>query len=262
MFSVWPKNQPKTTEIDFSRYFHFKSFPPLSHTHEPLTHALLCQAFTAPSSLHYAGTTHTDAPRSRSRWSPKLRRLTSITIAINASCDRDRADRRRLRSSKSARLRSRSRRSRTKRRSTLRVIAIAMSRSRSARLWSRSRRSRLRRSRSRSRSLWSRSHRENMLSFWVLFEFLGMNDIMCLFGSWENVRKCEQQVKNVFSMVFSRIQPNIRKYFPKIFLKCNQTHESIFFSGKYLFSGNTFTRTKRSLSGKHRKIGLVIKCQT
>ena len=23
--------------------------------------------------------------------------------------------------------------------------------------------------------------------FWVLFEFLGMNDIMCLFGSWENV---------------------------------------------------------------------------
>ena len=33
-------------------------------------------------------------------------------------------------------------------------------------------------------------------------------------------------------MVFSRIQPNIRKYFPKIFLKCNQTHENIFFSGK------------------------------
>ena len=43
-------------------------------------------------------------------------------------------------------------------------------------------------------------------------------------------------------MVFSRIQPNIRKYFPKIFLKCNQTHENIF------FSGNAFTRTKRSLS--------------
>ena len=49
MFSVWPKNQPKTTEIDFSHYFHFNSFPPLSHTHEPLTHALLCQAFTAPT---------------------------------------------------------------------------------------------------------------------------------------------------------------------------------------------------------------------
>ena len=37
------------TEIDFSRYFHFKSFPPLSHTHEPLTHALLCQAIIAPT---------------------------------------------------------------------------------------------------------------------------------------------------------------------------------------------------------------------
>ena len=36
-------------------------------------------------------------------------------------------------------------------------------------------------------------------------------------------------------MVFSRIQPNIRKYFPKIFLKCNQTHENIFFSGKQHF---------------------------
>ena len=32
------------TEIGFSRYFHFNWFPPLSHTHEPLTHALLCQA--------------------------------------------------------------------------------------------------------------------------------------------------------------------------------------------------------------------------
>ena len=27
------------------------------------------------------------------------------------------------------------------------------------------------------------SHREIDLFFWVLFEFLGMNDIMCLFGS-------------------------------------------------------------------------------
>ena len=46
------------------------------------------------------------------------------------------------------------------------------------------RRSRLSRSaRLQLRSHRSRSHRENMLSFWVLFEFLGMNDIMCLFGS-------------------------------------------------------------------------------
>ena len=45
-------------------------------------------------------------------------------------------------------------------------------------------------------------------------------------------RKYEQQVENVFSMVFSRTQPNIRKFFSKIFLKCNQTHENIFLSGK------------------------------
>ena len=58
-------------------------------------------------------------------------------------------------------------------------------------------------------------------------------------------------------MVFSRTQPNIKKYFLKHFLKCNQTHENIFFSGKYLFSGNTFTRTKRSLRNKNS--GLLIK---
>ena len=84
-----------------------------------------------------------------------------------------------------------------------------------------------------------------------------MNDIMYSFGNRENVRKCEQQVENVFTMVFSRTQPNIKKYFLKHFLKCNQTHENIFFSGKYLFSGNTFTRTKRSLRNKNS--GLLIK---
>ena len=98
--------------------------------------------------------------------------------------------------------------------------------------------------------------------FWVLFVFLGMNDIMYSFGNWENVRKYEQQVENVFSMVFSRTQPNIRKYFPKHFLKCNQTHKNIFFSEKYLFSGNTFTRTKRSLTHRmldHSPWGNVLK---
>ena len=45
-------------------------------------------------------------------------------------------------------------------------------------------------------------------------------------------RKCEQQVKNVFSMVFSKTQLNISKYFSKHFLKCNQTHENIFLSEK------------------------------
>ena len=68
--------------------------------------------------------------------------------------------------------------------------------------------------------------------FWVLFVFWGMNDIIYSFGNRENVRKCEQQVENVFSMVFSRTQPNIRKYFLKHLLKCNQTHENIFLSGK------------------------------
>ena len=54
---------------------------------------------------------------------------------------------------------------------------------------------------------------------------------MILYIVWQS-RKCEQQVENVFSMVFSRTQPNIRKYFSKHFLKCNQTHENIFLSGK------------------------------
>ena len=69
---------------------------------------------------------------------------------------------------------------------------------------------------------------------WVLFVFLcwRMNDIIYFFGNQENVRKCEQQVENVFSMVFSRTQPNIKKYFSKHFLKCNKTYENIFLSGK------------------------------
>ena len=48
---------------------------------------------------------------------------------------------------------------------------------------------------------------------------------------WQ-LRKCIQQVENVFSMVFSRTQPNTRKYFSKHFLKCNQTLENIFLSRK------------------------------
>ena len=59
------------------------------------------------------------------------------------------------------------------------------------------------------------------------------NYIIYSFGSWENVRKCEQQVENVFSIVFSRTQPNTKKYFSKYFLKCHQTPENIFFSKEY-----------------------------
>ena len=47
------------------------------------------------------------------------------------------------------------------------------------------------------------------------------------------MRKCEQQVENVFSIVFSRTQPNTKKYFSKYFLKYHQTPENIFFFEKY-----------------------------
>ena len=69
-----------------------------------------------------------------------------------------------------------------------------------------------------------------MIFFWVLFVFLywEMNDIIYSFGNRENMRKCEQQVENVFSIVFSRTQPNTKKYLSKYFLKFNQTHENIF----------------------------------
>ena len=71
----------------------------------------------------------------------------------------------------------------------------------------------------------------------VFLYLIGMFVFLCffvflLFGNRENVRKCEQQVENVFSMVFSRTPPNIRKYFSKHFLKCNQIHENIFLFGK------------------------------
>ena len=154
IFSVWPKIEPKTTEIIFSPYFPknlfllFLTRTPLSHTH------CLSQSFIA--------STHTPSQTERSTPTHHDRDLAGHRNCADRDCN-------------------------------LGAIYDL---------------------------------------FWVLFEFLGMNDIICLFGSWENVRKYEQQVENVFSMVFSRIQPNIRKYFSKIFLKCNQTHENIFFSRK------------------------------
>ena len=67
------------------------------------------------------------------------------------------------------------------------------------------------------------------------FFFLGVicvsglrNEIIYLFGSGENLRKCEQDVENVFSMVFSTTQPNTRKYFSQYFFKYNQTLKNIF----------------------------------
>ena len=58
--------KPKTTEIIFSPYFHFKPFPPLSHTHSSLTHALhLSKLHCSDPHTEPNGTTHTDAPRSK-----------------------------------------------------------------------------------------------------------------------------------------------------------------------------------------------------
>ena len=172
------ENSAKNDWNHFQSLFSEKPFPPLSHTHSSLTHALpLSKLHCSDPHTEPNGTIHTDAPRSRSRRSPELRRSTSITIAIVIApigVDRDHRNQRDCDRDLGA------------------IYDL----------------------------------------FWVLFEFLVMNDIMCLFGSWENVRKCMQQVEHVFSMVFSRIQPNIRKYFPNFFLKCNQTHENIFFSEK------------------------------
>ena len=135
IFLVWSKIQPKTTEIIFSPYFHFKPFPHLFHTHSSLTHALpLSKLHCSDPHTEPNGTIHTDAPRSRSRWSPELRRSTSITIAIAII--------------------------------KIGEIAIAISPIEITPI--------------------AISPRKYDL-FWVLFEFLGMNDIMCLFGSWENV---------------------------------------------------------------------------
>ena len=77
---------------------------------------------------------------------------------------------------------------------------------------------------------------ENVTGFDEFF-FLGFVGVSVLRNEWYNIfvwqpRKCEQQVENMFSMVFLRTQSNTRKYFSKHFLKCNQTHENIFLSGK------------------------------
>ena len=100
IFSVWPKIQPKTTEIIFSPYFHFKPFPHLFHTHSSLTHALpLSKLHCSDPHTEPNGTIHTDTPRSRSRRSPELRRSTSIApLGVDhdhrnwRDCDRNLAD--------------------------------------------------------------------------------------------------------------------------------------------------------------------------
>ena len=60
---------------------------------------------------------------------------------------------------------------------------------------------------------------------WILLELM-----IYLFGCWENARKCEKHDKIGFFRVFSRIQPNTRKYFLENILICNQTLKNIFLS--------------------------------
>ena len=56
------------------------------------------------------------------------------------------------------------------------------------------------------------------------------------------LRKYEKHDKNGFSRAFSTAQPNIRKYFPKYFLECNQTLKNIFLSQKYFHLKIFYTR--------------------
>ena len=75
---------------------------------------------------------------------------------------------------------------------------------------------------------------------WVLFLCLSIEKWYYIFV-WK-LRKCEEQVENVFSILFSATQPNTRKYFPKHFLECNQILENT------LHLENILHSTKRSLS--------------
>ena len=72
--------------------------------------------------------------------------------------------------------------------------------------------------------------------FWVLFLWGLWTEKWYYIFVWK-LRKCEQQVENVFSIVFSRTQQNTRKYFPKHFLECNQTLENILHPTKCSLSG-------------------------
>ena len=80
------------------------------------------------------------------------------------------------------------------------------------------------------------------IGFVILIFFL------CVYIFWFSViifvwilGKCEKHDKNVFSRAFSRTQLNTRKYFPKHFLKYNQTPENAFISKKYFTLRKHFT---------------------
>ena len=80
-----------------------------------------------------------------------------------------------------------------------------------------------------------------LLSIWPDYDFFFFGFYLCFWiEEWNYIfvwqlrkcEKCEQQVENMFSMVFSTTQPNTRKYFSQHFLKYNQTLKNIFLSGK------------------------------
>ena len=81
---------------------------------------------------------------------------------------------------------------------------------------------------------------------WIWWIFiLGFVSFVFLYWEWYYIfvcqlRKCEQEVENVFFMIFSRTQPNTRKYFSKHFLKYNQALENIFFFLKIAFLENIY----------------------
>ena len=62
--------------------------------------------------------------------------------------------------------------------------------------------------------------RSDEFFFWVLFLLCFCIEEWYYIFVWQ-LRKCDQQVENVFFIVFSRTRPNTRKYFSKHFLKCN-----------------------------------------
>ena len=84
-------------------------------------------------------------------------------------------------------------------------------------------------------------------AFLIFFVLIFVSLIVYIF--WFSViiyvwilRKYEKHDKNGFSRAFSGTQPNTRKYFPKHFLKCNQTLEKIFLSRKYFHLKLFYTR--------------------
>ena len=75
-------------------------------------------------------------------------------------------------------------------------------------------------------------HQTHYSDKWVFFHQIAPLMKFFWLGFVWKLRKCEEQEKNVFYILFSATQPNTRKYFPNHFLECNQTLVNIFLSEK------------------------------